>query len=104
MIALLSLILAAQAAATSAVPPPQEAVEPDPKSMSRAEVREHNAGLARNDPFYIRCERQEEIGSLVARKTVCRTNRQWAALDKANEGQIRGIADDVRSRSASSGN
>jgi hypothetical protein len=27
-----------------------------------------------------------------------------AALDKANEGQIRGIADDVRSRSASSGN
>lgn len=72
--------------------------------MSRAEIRAHNAQLAKSDPFYIRCERQEEIGSLVARKTVCRTNRQWAALDKATEGQIRGIADDVRSRSASSGN
>lgn len=73
--------------------------------MSRAEIRTHNAQLERNDPFYIRCERKEEIGSLVARKTVCRTNRQWAVLDKANEGQIRGIADDVRSRSASnSGN
>lgn len=72
--------------------------------MSRAEIRAHNAQLEKGDPFYIRCERQGEIGSLVARKSVCRTNRQWAALDKATEGQIRGIADDVRSRSASSGN
>lgn len=103
MITVLSLILAAQAVTTPPAPS-QEAVEPDPKTMSRAEIREHNAALAKNDPFYIRCERQEEIGSLVARKTVCRTNRQWAALDKATEGQIRGIADDVRSRSSSSGN
>jgi hypothetical protein len=103
MISLLSVLLAMQVATTPEASP-QPATEPDPKTMSRAEIREHNAALAKNDPFYIRCERQEEIGSLVARKTVCRTNRQWAALDKATEGQIRGIADDVRSRSSSSGN
>lgn len=100
MIAALLLILATEAPVAA----PNVGTEPDPKTMSRAEIRDHNAKLAKNDPFYIRCERQEEIGSLVARKTVCRTNRQWAALDKATEGQIRGIADDVRSRSSSSGN
>jgi hypothetical protein len=101
MLAAIVALTLASSAATTGHP---QIVEPDPRTMTRAEIRDHNASLAKEDPFYIKCERQAEIGTLVARKSVCRTNRQWAALEKAGEDQIRGIGSDLTTNLASKSN
>lgn len=73
-------------------------VEPDPKAMSQRQIREHNATLPRDHAFYIRCEKSEEIGSLVKRLYSCRTNRQWReAQDKGNQ-EVRDIGDKMASK------
>jgi hypothetical protein len=45
--------------------------------MTAAQIRTYNAHLARSDPAYIRCERNVETGSLVKKRTACRTNAEW---------------------------
>lgn len=52
----------------------------DPKKMSQAEIRAHNATLPRTHPNYIRCVRSAAIGSLVARNYSCRTVAQGTRL------------------------
>lgn len=52
-------------------------VEPDPKAMSQKEIRAFNAALPRDHPFYIRCVKSEETGSLARKLYSCRTNQQW---------------------------
>ncbi len=52
--------------------------EPDAQRMSAAEIRASNAGLARNHPYFIRCQRREETGSLAKAIKSCRTNVAWA--------------------------
>jgi len=74
----LLIALAAQAAAAT----PTDIVEPDPKAMSRSEIRQFNAKLAKTHPFYIRCVRSAEVGSLVKRNYSCRTNAQWDRADR----------------------
>lgn len=81
------LIIAAQAAPAAAADAAASLVEPDPKAMSRSEIRAFNAKLARNHPFYIRCVKSEPIGSLVKRDVSCRTNEQWDKADRnGNDG------------------
>lgn len=73
-------------------------VEPDPKAMTQRQIREHNAKVPRGHPFYIRCQKSEEIGSLVKRLYSCRTNRQWReAEDKGNQ-DVRDTADKMASK------
>lgn len=61
------------------------ATPPDPKAMSRAEIKTHNAKLDPNDPYYIRCKRSAETGSLVKKIYSCRTNQEWGmAWDTGN--------------------
>lgn len=84
MISAVLLLLSAEAA----IPVAADAavLEPNPKAMSQSEIRAFNAKLARTHPFYIRCERSEDIGSLVKRKMSCRTNAQWQkAADIGNQ-------------------
>jgi len=76
--------------------------EPNPKAMSQKEIRAFNAQLSRDHPFYIRCVRQEEVGSLVKRTYSCRTNDQWReAQDKGNQ-EVRDLADKMASKAANS--
>lgn len=54
--------------------------------MTRAEIRNYNAGLPREHPGYIRCKRAGETGSLVKKASSCRTNAEWRQTeDSANE-------------------
>ena len=89
--------------AIASVEPVAEIPEPRPSIMSKSEIRDHNAKLDRTHRYYIRCVKAPDTGSLVARRAVCRTNDQWAAVDAAGRDQARNMADDARARSASSG-
>jgi hypothetical protein len=96
------LLLAAATSTAPATVPGIDITEPNPKKMSGKEIREHNAKLARNHPFFIRCIKKEETGSLVKRKASCRTNDQWAAADEAGNREARDIADRMASKAANS--
>lgn len=51
--------------------------EQSPSEMTNAEIRYFNQGLAASHPQYIKCRKIDEIGSLVKKARVCRTNEQW---------------------------
>ncbi len=98
------MLTAAIALLTVAAPlvAPVDRIEPDPKQMSQAEIRAHNAKVPRAHPFYIRCERSEAPGSLVKRNLSCRTNRQWTLADEAGNREAQIIADAMRSKAKTS--
>lgn len=77
--------------------------EPNPSQMSKSEIRDFNAQINRQHRYYIRCVKAPDTGSLVARRAVCRTQQQWAAIESASRDQARGMGDDAVGRSASSG-
>jgi hypothetical protein len=96
-------------AAAAVAPAPTDVLsvaitEPNPKKMSGKEIRDHNAKLARNHPFFIRCVSSVETGSLVKRRASCRTNKQWAATDDAGNREARDIADQMSSKASTNGN
>lgn len=77
-------ILAAQASATETVAVQASAADertpPDrpASTMTSKEIAAFNEGLDSKHPYFIRCRRLEETGSLVRKARVCRTNEQWA--------------------------
>ena len=93
-------LLLLTAAPAIAAPPS----EPDPSRMSAAEIRDHNKQLDRKDPYYIKCVREADTGSLVGRKPVCRTNERWAVLEKSARAGADQLANDMTTNSHSSGN
>ena len=88
-------VLAAAAASTS----PVSVVEPDPKAMTRKEIRAFNAKLAATHPFYIKCVKSEAIGSLVKRNYSCRTNAQWQKAEEIGNQDVRDTMDKMNSKS-----
>lgn len=93
------LFAAAGAPAAVAVTPATPASAVDPKKMSQAEIRAHNAKLDKTDPNYIRCVKSAPIGSLVARNFSCRTVAQWHAADQVGNDEARQIGEDMASKS-----
>ena len=83
-----AIVLAAQAATATTVGAIQE---PDPKAMSQSEIRAFNAPLPRDHPYYIRCVKSAEVGSLVARNVSCRTNEQWKKADTVGNDEARDV-------------
>lgn len=100
MFSSLLLLIAAEAAVASPAPAPL--AEPDPKAMTQSQIRAHNALVARNHPYYIRCVKAADTGSLVKRRASCRTNAKWAAADEAGNREARDIADRMSSKAANS--
>lgn len=101
MISAVLLLLAAGAplAPVVATSTSSEIAEPDPKLMSPAEIRAHNARLPRDHPYFIRCVRIETTGSLVpSRRASCRTNAKWAAADEAGNREARDIGERMSSK------
>jgi hypothetical protein len=49
-------------------------------TMTNAEIKAYNAGLASTDAAYIKCRKIEELGSLVKKARVCHTNDEWKKL------------------------
>ncbi|GAA4763188.1 hypothetical protein [Novosphingobium ginsenosidimutans] len=95
---LFTLLLTAAPASATAMP------EPNPAEMSAAEIRAHNKQLDRKDPYFIKCVREADTGSLVGRKPVCRTNERWAVLEKVQRAGADQLARDMTTNSHSSGN
>jgi hypothetical protein len=103
LLTLLAATPAETAATANQVATPTTSVtvtEPNPRKMSQSEIRAHNAELARNHPFYIRCVKSEETGSLIKRKLSCRTNQQWTAAETAANDEARAIADEMSSKAS----
>jgi hypothetical protein len=88
-----AVVLAAQAATATAVAAIEE---PDPKAMSQSEIRAFNAPLPRDHPYYIRCEKQLETGSLVKKLFSCRTNEQWQKAEEIGNDAAREAGDHFR--------
>jgi hypothetical protein len=72
--------------------------EPDPKAMSQKEIRAFNAELPRNHPFYIRCVKSDETGSIAKKLYSCRTNRQWELADTTGNQNARDTMDAMTSK------
>ena len=90
---MLTAAIALAAAQASTVAAAATVEEPDPKEMSRSEIRQFNASLARDHPYYIRCERVPETGSLVKKVYSCRTNEQWDKADQVGNDKAREMGD-----------
>ena len=70
----LALIVAPlQAAGTNERTPPDRA----PSTMTSTEIAAFNKGLELTHPYFIKCRKLEETGSLVKKARVCRTNEEW---------------------------
>lgn len=82
---LFTLILAAAAASA----PTPNVPEPDPSHMSLKEIRAFNKTVGKDHPYFIRCRRDVEIGSVAKAHTVCRTLRDWASADDAGNRTAR---------------
>jgi hypothetical protein len=73
----IAMMLVAAAAQGSAERAP---LDRPASTMTNAEIKAYNAGLAPTDAAYIKCRKIEEIGSLVKKARVCHTNDEWKAL------------------------
>jgi hypothetical protein len=75
--------------------PPIERKIPEgpPSAMTNAEIAVHNEGLDLRHPDFIKCRKLDQIGSLVKKARVCRTNEQWAASWKKGNQNARDTAD-----------
>lgn len=97
----LLLLAAAPASAPTAAP---ELAEPKPADMTPSEIRAFNKLVDRNHPYFIKCVKQSDTGSLVGRRPACRTNERWSLLEKAARASSDQLASDMTSRSHASGN
>ncbi len=88
-----SILIANGPVVVAPTAPAAVAAPVDPKKMSQAEIRAHNANLGKTDPNYIRCVRSTPIGSLVARDFSCRTVAQWNQADAVGNDEVRRVAD-----------
>ena len=66
----------------SATDPAAGRTAPDrpPSTMTSSEIKAHNEGLPPTHPYFVKCRKIEEIGSLVKKARVCHTNEQWKQL------------------------
>lgn len=84
---------------------PNERTPPDraPSLMTSKEIATFNQGLANSHPYFIKCRRLEETGSLVKKARVCRTNEQWK-LSSSNGNQNARDTVEAMSRAPINGN
>ena len=82
---MLNIVIALALAGSTAPAAPASGAERAPldrpaSTMTNAEIKAYNVGLAATNPQYIKCRKIEEIGSLVKKARVCHTNDEWKQL------------------------
>lgn len=87
----------------AAVAPDVEIEEPTPREMSRSEISKFNEKLSRTHPYYIRCVRAEETGSLVKKTYSCRTNEKWEIAERIGSQNARETVEAMQ-KSSTNGN
>lgn len=75
--AALFLALAMPLAALASEPADRDPPEKAPSAMTPTEIAAYNKGLPSSHPYFIRCRKLLETGSLVKKARVCRTNEGW---------------------------
>jgi hypothetical protein len=95
LLASMILLIASDGAAQT---DPATVAEPNPKAMSQKEIREFNAQLSRDHPFYIRCVKSDEIGSLARKTYSCRTNQQWKVANEIGNQNARDTVEAMTSK------
>lgn len=95
LLASVILLIGADGAAQAA---PVPLAEPDPKTMSQKQIREFNATVPRNHPYYIRCVKSDETGSIAKKLYSCRTNLQWALADTTGSQEARDTLEAMTSK------
>ncbi len=88
MFASMLFLLAAEGSTVTQV---VQVEEPNPREMSRSEMTRFNEQVGRDHPYYIRCVKTLETGSLVKKTYSCRTKEKWAlaeATGNANAYEI----------------
>lgn len=97
LVALAPLSLLANEATVDRDPP-----EKAPSAMTNKEIAAHNEGLNANHPFFIKCRKIEETGSLVKKARVCRTNEAWKKAFAVGNQNSRDTIDAMTSKSLTS--
>jgi hypothetical protein len=84
---------------TAAMAAPDPAADRAPPTRPPSdEIKAFNEGLAMTHPYYIKCRKIDQVGSLVKKARVCRTNEQWKeAWVKGNQNS-RDVADAMTSK------
>lgn len=86
-----------EGAAIDRAPPTQP-----PSAMTPTEIKAHNEGLAQTHPYYIKCRKTLEIGSLVKKNRVCHTNQQWKVATEKGNQNARDTAEAMTSKAGNS--
>jgi hypothetical protein len=98
---LTALLIAAPAvhaeAPTDRAPPPKA-----PSAMTPTEIKAYNEGLAQTHPYYIKCRKTLEIGSLVKKNRVCHTNEKWKDVSAKANQDARDTAEAMTSKAGTS--
>lgn len=79
---LTAAILLFTAAAPEAAAPSAPIEEPNPYTMTRAEIRAFNQKVGPNHRYFIRCVRELEIGTNAKYRTFCRTRQDWGRTEQ----------------------
>lgn len=93
-------VFAAETAPAVDRAPPAKA----PSAMTPTEISAYNEGLAQTHPYYIKCRKTLEIGSLVKKNRVCHTNEQWKDVTAKGNQNARDTAEAMTSKSGSGSN
>lgn len=75
-----------------------------PSAMTPTEIKAFNDGLPATHPYYIKCRKTLEIGSLVKKNRVCRTNEQWKVASEKGNQDARDTAEAMTSKAAGGSN
>jgi hypothetical protein len=86
-------------APTDRAPPPKA-----PSLMTPTEIKAYNEGLEQTHPFYIKCRKTLEIGSLVKKSRVCYTNEKWKEVTAKSSQNARDTAEEFVSKGGNSSN
>ena len=80
---------------------PLQAANPDgrtppdraPSLMTATEIAAFNQGLTNSHPYFIKCRKLLETGSLVKKARVCRTNADWRIASSNGNQNARDTVD-----------
>jgi len=95
--ALLIAAPVAQAAEDDRAPPTKA-----PSAMTPTEIKAYNEGLAMTHPYYIKCRKTLEIGSLVKKNRVCYTNEKWKEVSAKGNQDARDTAEAMTGKAVNS--
>lgn len=73
-----------------------------PSAMTPTEIKAYNEGLPQTHPYYIKCRKSVEVGSLVKKNRVCHTNEQWKAVIAKGNQDARDTAEAFTSKAGNS--